>query len=160
MNQSATRSPPQIVLAHQNQLFTLRNYQKQVISDTYNLIRRGEKRILLFSPTGSDKTVIGSKIIYDAVSRSKKVLFVVHREILVNQTQNKFSAFSLRCGFIKAGWQEDSTAPVHIASVQTLACRHHWHNWHFDVIFFDECHLVAFAAVSHRMLSDIFPDAL
>ncbi len=88
------------------------------------------------------------------------MLFVVHREIIVNQTQNKLSAFGLRCGFIKAGWQEDSNAPVHIASVQTLACRHHWHNWHFDVIFFDECHLVAFAAVSNRILSDIFPHAL
>ncbi len=93
------------MLAEQIQPFRLRDYQKQVIYDTYNLIRRGEKRILLFAPTGGGKTLLASKITSDAVSRSKRVLFVVHREILVNQTANKFKAFGLRCGFIKAGLQ-------------------------------------------------------
>ncbi|MDJ0747426.1 MAG: DEAD/DEAH box helicase family protein [Xenococcaceae cyanobacterium MO_167.B27] len=107
----------------QIQPFTLRDYQKQVIYDTYNLIRLGEKRILLFAPTGAGKTLLASKITRDAVSRGKRVLFVVHRDILVAQTAKKFKAFGLRCGFIKAGWAEDANAPVQIASVQTLACR-------------------------------------
>ena len=148
------------MLAQEIKPFTLRPYQKKVISDTYSLIKQGQKRVMIFSATGSGKTIIASKIVYDAVSRSKRVLFVVHREILVNQTYNKFSAFGLRCGFIKAGWAEDANAPVQIASVQTLACRDNWKNQHFDVIFYDECHLVAFAAVSRQMMSEIFPNAL
>ncbi len=148
------------MLAQQIKPFTLRNYQKQAISDTYSLIRQGEKRILLFAATGAGKTILGSKITSDAVSRGKRVLFVVHREILVSQTYNKFSAFGLRCGFIKAGWDEDELAKVQIASVQTLACRESWKNQHFDVIFYDECHLVAFAAISRQMMSEIFPNAL
>lgn len=115
---------------------------------------------MLFAPTGSGKTVISSKVTYDAVSRSKRVLFVVHRDILVSQTAKKLKAFGLRCGFIKAGWDEDESAPVQVASVQTLACRDNWKNQHFDLIFFDECHLVAFAAVCRQMMSEIMPNAL
>ncbi|MDJ0647145.1 MAG: DEAD/DEAH box helicase [Xenococcaceae cyanobacterium MO_188.B19] len=148
------------MLAQQIQPFTLRNYQKQAISDTYNLIRQGEKRILLFAATGAGKTLLASKITSDAVSRGKRVLFVVHRDILVGQTANKFSAFGLRCGFIKAGWTEDASAKVQIASVQTLACRESWKNQDFDVIFYDECHLVAFAAVCRQMMSDIYRQSL
>ncbi len=150
------------MLAQQRQIqpFKLRDYQKQVIYDTYNLIRLGEKRILLFAPTGAGKTLLASKITRDAVSRGKRVLFVVHRDILVGQTAKKFKAFGLRCGFIKAGWAEDENAPVQIASVQTLACRENWKKQHFDVIFYDECHLVAFAAICRQIMSDIYPGSL
>ena len=140
--------------------FTLRDYQKKVISDTYNLIKLGNKRILLFAPTGAGKTIIATKVVCDATSRGKRTLFVVHREILVSQTAKKFRAFGLRCGFIKSGWEEDVSAPVQIASVQTLDCRDNWKNQHFDVIFYDECHLVAFAAVCRQIMSEIMPNAL
>ena len=63
--------------------FSLRDYQIKVISDCYRLIKKGEKRILLFAPTGSGKTLIASRVVSDATSRGKKVLFVVHREVLI-----------------------------------------------------------------------------
>ena len=134
-------------------MFALRDYQQQVISDTYNFIRQQVKRILIFAPTGAGKTIIITRLICDAVSRGRKVLFVVHREILVNQTFNQFAAANLQCGFIKAGWQEDSSAPVQIASVQTLSKREDWKQLKFDVIVFDECHLVAFAAICQEMMA-------
>lgn len=141
-------------------MFALRNYQQQVIRDTYNLIRQRVRNILIFAPTGAGKTIIITRLICDAVSRGRKVLFVVHREILVNQTFNKFAAANLQCGFIKAGWQEDSSAPVQIASVQTLSKREDWKQLKFDVIVFDECHLVAFAAICQEMMAFIFPNAI
>lgn len=48
--------------------FTLRDYQKKAIADTYKLIRQSEKKILLFAPTGGGKTIIATKIVYDAIN--------------------------------------------------------------------------------------------
>ena len=141
-------------------MFALRDYQQQVIRDTYTLIRQQVRRILIFAPTGAGKTIIATKIVSDAVSRGKRVLFVVHREILVSQTDNKFSTVGLECGFIKAGWLENSDALVQIASVQTLPKRESWKTLDFDVILFDECHLVAFASICQQMIADIFPHAI
>ncbi|MGL5938850.1 MAG: DEAD/DEAH box helicase [Waterburya sp.] len=141
-------------------MFTLRKYQQQVIADAYNHIRQGKKRILIFAPTGAGKTIIATKIVRDAISRHKKVLFVVHREILVNQTFTKFSAVGLKCGFFKAGWPEDINARIQIASVQTLPKRTEWKQLSFDLIIFDECHLVAFSSICSQMRTEIFPDAI
>jgi len=53
----------------------LREYQQQVVREVYALIKKGIKRILLFSPTGSGKTLNGGGIVADAVSRGRRVLF-------------------------------------------------------------------------------------
>jgi superfamily II DNA or RNA helicase len=140
--------------------FALRDYQQQVIADTYGHIRSGSKRILIFAPTGAGKTIIATRVVSDAVSRQKKVLFVVHREVLISQTFNKFSAAGLKCGFIKAGWSEDTDAEVQIASVQTLPKRKTWKQLSVDLIIFDECHLVAFSTICQQMMGSIFPDAI
>ncbi|WP_036486839.1 DEAD/DEAH box helicase [Myxosarcina sp. GI1] len=140
--------------------YTLRNYQKKAVSDTYNLIRQSVKRILLVSATGSGKTLIATKVIFDAVSRNKRVLFVVHRDILIAQTYNKFAAVGLNCGFFKAGWEENIDANVQIASVQTLPNRQKWKECKFDLIIFDECHLVAFSSICQQIMQIFFPDAI
>lgn len=141
-------------------MFTLRPYQQQVIFDTYNCIRRGEKKVLIFAPTGAGKTVIVTKIVADAVGRGKKVLFVVHREILISQTHNKFRTLDLQCGFIKAGLPENRNAQIQIASVQTLPKRENWQHFNFDVVVFDECHLVAFSKICRQMMEKILPNAI
>ena len=141
-------------------MFSLRPYQKEVVRNCYSLIRKGIKRILIFAPTGAGKTVIIARIVKDAVSRDRQVLFVVHRQILISQTYQKLSSLELECGFIKAGWKENRTANVQIASVQTLASRQWWHQLQFDLIIFDEAHLTAFNAISQQMLSSLFPNVL
>lgn len=88
----------------------LRPYQSKVIGDTYQLIKSGKQRILIFAPTGAGKTIIASQIAAHAVSRGRHVMFVVHRDILVKQTYNKIQQFGLNCGFIKAKWPENRTA--------------------------------------------------
>lgn len=141
-------------------MFSLRSYQKEVVRNSYALIRQGIKRILIFAPTGAGKTVIATKIVYDAVSRGRKVLFVVHRDILVSQTYAKFFAVGLECGFIKAGWQQNRDAPVQIASVQTLLLRQDWRELNISLILFDECHIIAFHKISQQMMNEIFPQAI
>ena len=141
-------------------MFTLRPYQKKAVSDTYQLIRSQRKKILLFAPTGAGKTLMSSRLVSDAVSRQKKVLFVVHREILINQTYNKMQKFGLKCGFIKAGYQENRDALVQIASVQTLPRRQWWRQYQADVVVLDECHLTAFSSIVGEMMSQVWKDAI
>lgn len=141
-------------------MFALRPYQQQIIYDCYSYIRQGIKRILLFSPTGSGKTVLAAKVIADAVSKNRRVLFIVHRDILVSQTYNKLRAVNLECGFIKSGWQENIAAPVQIASIQSLPTRTEWLKSSFDLIICDEAHITAFGKIFRQMLDLIFPEAI
>ena len=140
--------------------FTLRGYQQKAISDVYSLIRKSVKKILIFAPTGGGKTIIATKIVYDAVSRYKQVLFVVHRDILVKQTNDKFASVGLKCGFFKAGWNENIDASIQIASVQTLPNRQKWKALNYDVVIFDECHILAFSKICISMMEETFPNAI
>lgn len=141
-------------------MFVLRDYQQKIVGDCYRSIRQGHRKILLFAPTGAGKTVIITKIISDAVSKGRRILFVVHRDVLVSQTYSKLAALSLNCGFFKAGWEENLDAPVQIASVQTLPKRNTWRSLKFDVIVFDECHIVAFSKICQQMMGEIYPNAI
>ncbi len=137
----------------------LRDYQRRVIAEVYAQIQAGMRRILLVAPTGSGKTVIASQLVAQAASRNQRVLFLVHREVLVEQTWEKFQSFGLSAGFIKSGWQEDRTALLQIASVQTLHRRHWWKSFNPDLVLLDEAHIVAWVSVVERMMATDCPDA-
>ncbi len=138
----------------------LRDYQKQVINDLYSKIRAGFKRILLFAPTGSGKTLIGSQVIFHAQSKGRRSIFLVHRDILISQTAEKLKSFNVNCGFIKSGWTEDRNALVQLGSVQTMSRRHWWKDFDAQIILIDECHLTAFSAVVQQMMVNIYPNAI
>ena len=139
----------------------LRDYQKQVISDLYAKIREGFKRILLFAPTGSGKTLISSRVIADAQSKGRKSLFIVHRDILISQTAEKLKSFNVNCGFIKSGWTEDKNAMVQLGSIQTMVKRQWWkQDFQPQVVLIDECHLTAFSAVVRQMMAQTYPNAI
>lgn len=133
----------------------LRDYQIQFIRNIYNEIRAGSKRILGVSGTGSGKTVIASKIVADAVKKERKVLFIVHLDVLVGQTYEKFAAFGIDCGFIKAGWQENRNALVQIASAQTLPRRTWWKEEFIpDLIICDEAHETTWMSVVSQLIEE------
>lgn len=139
---------------------SLRPYQQQVVREVYNHIRSGLKRILVVAATGSGKTIISAQIVADAASRGRRILFIVHRDMLVSQTYDKFQKFGLECGFIKAGWAENRNALVQIASVQTLPRRQWWYEFAADVIVLDEAHITGFSAVTQKVLEDVYPVAI
>lgn len=139
----------------------LRPYQKKFINDVYAHIKAGTKRILGFSATGSGKTVISAQVASHAAARGRRVMIVVHREILIDQSYSKFCAFGLNdCGFIKSGRQENRDSLVQIASIQTLAKRNWWHEYPADLIMLDEVHITGFASVVKQMISQIYPQAI
>jgi superfamily II DNA or RNA helicase len=131
---------------------TLRPYQVNLIKDLYIKLEEGYKRIAVIAGTGAGKTVIGGQICAHAESRGCRLLFLVHLDVLVGQTYEKMKAFGLHCGFIKSGWREDPTAPIQIASVQTMMKRTWWRNWQADVILYDEGHTTVFSQVGQKLM--------
>jgi DNA repair protein RadD len=131
---------------------TLRPYQSQLIKDLYVKLGSGARRVAIIAGTGAGKTVIGGKICADTAARGCRLLFIVHLDVLVGQTYEKMKAFGLHCGFIKAGWREDPTAPIQIASIQTMAQRDWWRTWKAHVVFFDEGHTTVFSQVGQDVI--------
>ena len=134
-------------------------YQREVRSQVYNAVRDGKRKILIFAPTGAGKTVLAGQIVADAVSKGRRVLFIVDLDVLIPQTWQKFRQFGLECGFIKAGWQENRTDAVQIASAQTLPRRSWWQSYSPDLIILDEAHKTAWKTVVRRMMAQTYPDA-
>lgn len=142
-------------------VYELYPFQKTVVAQTYGSIRRGAKRVLIVSPTGSGKTVISSRIVKDAASRKRLVLIVVHREELVSQTYEKLQDSGISdCGFIKAGWSEDRKAQIQIASVQTLLRRDWWQELPFDLVLLDEAHITGWHKIIQKTINEIHPSAI
>lgn len=136
----------------------LRPYQVALINDLYRTLNQGHKRVAILAGTGAGKTVISGQICHHAEAAGKRLLFLVHLDVLVGQTYEKMQAFGLHCGFIKAGWAENREAPIQIASIQTMAKRRWWRKWPADVVFFDEGHITLFSQVGQSVLKT-FPDA-
>jgi superfamily II DNA or RNA helicase len=132
----------------------LRDYQKKVVRQLYERIRAGNRRILVFAPPGSGKTIMASQIVAHAVQRGRRVLF------LVQQTAEKFERFGLECGYIKGGLRENREALAQIASVQTLGNRQWWRDLSVDVVVLDECHITAFASEVRELMRSLFPQAI
>ncbi|HEY9866090.1 MAG TPA: DEAD/DEAH box helicase family protein, partial [Candidatus Obscuribacterales bacterium] len=125
--------------------FELRDYQKELKSHIYQLIWDGYKRILVYSPTGSGKTAILSAIIWDAVSRNKRCMLIVHRDFLVEQSKTAMVKSGINpddIGVLKAGYREDRDRPIQIAGLQSLQNRPTPDG--LDLIILDECHSTAF----------------
>lgn len=139
---------------------TLRPYQNQLIKDLYVKLGQGHRRVAIIAGTGAGKTVIGGKICADTAARGLKLMFLVHLDVLVGQTYKKMQAFGLRCGFIKAGWQEDPTAPIQIASIQTMEKRSWWRKFPANVVFFDEGHTTVFSQIGQEIIYETHPKAV
>lgn len=125
--------------------FELRDYQKELKSHIYQLIRDDYKRILVYAPTGSGKTAILSSILSDALSRNKRAMLIVHRDFLVEQSRTamiKTGIDSNNIGIIKAGYKEDRDRMIQIAELQSLQNRPTPNG--LDLVILDECHSTAF----------------
>jgi superfamily II DNA or RNA helicase len=120
-------------------------------------MRRGVRRILLTSPTGSGKTILMAHMTRGAVARNKRVHLWVHRRELLKQTVNTFSdGADLSVGIVSAGVRMDAREPVQICSVQSLRRRFE-HLPQPDVVIVDEAHHQA--SKSYADLAEKFPRA-
>lgn len=133
--------------------FKPREYQIQIKKDLYKKINQGAKKVVIVAPTGSGKTWISTNIINDAVSRNRKVLFLIHRDVLAEQTAKTLEKSGLNCGFIMGSKKANPSAQIQVASVQTLARRKL--DFEPDLIFYDECHLTAYTTIGKKFLTEL-----
>ena len=141
--------------SRENPKIELRTYQKEVIKQIYRYYRLGIKSVLLAAPTGSGKTLTATHIVKDALSKLCKVLFIVHREPLIDQTVNTLINYgipAIQIGYVKAGYPKpEGHELVIVASIQTLARRDYPEG--MGLVIFDECHTTAFYNSARQLIN-------
>jgi len=95
--------------------------------------------VMFAMATRLGKTVIATDIIKGFLLKSKRVLFIAHREELITQSWNTFHKNKIFSGIIKAGMEPNYSLPCQVASIQTLIRRK---LPPADLIICDECHHV------------------
>lgn len=119
----------------------LRPHQQAAIDGLRREFGSGNRRVVLQAPTGFGKTLTAAKIIESALAKGKRVLFTVPRLSLVGQAIEDFEREGIRhIGVIQSDHpRTDASAPVQVATVQTLARRMKITK-PFDLVIVDECH--------------------
>lgn len=104
-------------------MFNLRSYQTDLISRIAADFSSGIQRVCAVAPCGAGKTVVVGWMAGKTALVNKRVLFLVHRRELIDQSDRTFTAMNIRHGIISAGIPADYESSVQIGSVQTVARR-------------------------------------
>jgi len=128
---------------------TPRYYQQVAINRTIEAIAKGRNRILLVMATGTGKTLTAFQIIWRLwkAGMKKRILFLVDRNILVDQTRiNDFKPFGQVMTKISKR-QVDKAYEVYLSLYQAVTGSEEEKNIYkqfspdfFDLIVVDECH--------------------
>jgi superfamily II DNA or RNA helicase len=117
---------------------------------------KGSRDIVLVIPTGGGKTATGGTFAANGVARGNPVLWLAHRTELIDQAAETLRNLGLHVGEIQADRTRDTTAPVQVATVQTLAAR--GETPPAKIVVHDECHHTT--AATFRGVKDRYPDAV
>lgn len=106
-------------------MIDLRPHQQNALTQLRQSLARGARRPMLQAPTGFGKTRLAAAITDGARQKGNRVLFIVPRLSLVNQTVWEFAALGIvETGVIQGNHElTDWNAPIQIATVQTLKRR-------------------------------------
>src|SRR5271166_2896378 len=129
----------------------LRPDQELAVEALRRSLASGHKRPLLMGPTGYGKTLTAAHIIRRTLDKGNRGIFTVPALSLIDQTVAAFEAEGIDCVGVMQGYHPmtDSTQPVQVCSVQTLARRQ---KPEAAIIIIDEAHL-AFKSV-HEWMAD------
>lgn len=123
----------------------LRPYQRQALQAVIAAFREGKRAVGISLPTGTGKTIIFCALTRGMVEAGGRVLVVVHRDELLQQTLEKLSLVypdHPPVGVVKAKDFEPDCSVV-VASVQTLWRRLDKMREPFDLVVIDEAHHTA-----------------
>jgi superfamily II DNA or RNA helicase len=119
----------------------LRPFQATAVAEIRAAFMAGHRRVLFVLPTGGGKTYTFVYIAEQAAIRGNRVCILVHRQELVDQASRSLHAIGCRHGIIAAGYRQDLSHGVQVASVQTLARRlHQIPAGFFQLLIVDEAH--------------------
>lgn len=99
--------------------------------------RQGRRSILIVAPTGSGKTFMGSRFASGGLSKGSRVLWLAHREELIDQAADALREVGAEPGII-APWARRDSSPLQVASIQTLLARGEFPE--ADILVLDEAH--------------------
>lgn len=121
-----------------------RKYQTEAIDIVFKKLSTKVKSQLIVMATGLGKTFIATQIstkFGEDIKKSSRVLFVAHREELIEQSREAFDDFyPMQSGIVKGPLFEIDKKIV-VASVQTITNRlDRIKDKYFDLIFIDEAH--------------------
>ena len=114
-------------------------FQAQSKNELREALRRGLRRIVLCSPTGSGKTEIAMSIVADVARKGGRCTFVVDRQTLVRQTSDRFNRAGIRHGMLMGADTHTTWSKVIVACSPTLENRG-WAGPPPDLTIIDECH--------------------
>jgi DNA repair protein RadD len=100
----------------------LRDYQEKILSEIRDKMRAGEKSILTVAPTGSGKTAMFASIAKGAASKTNRVLILVHRREIMEQTLGSLFRLGVVSGQIAAG-RSSTQDTIQTAMTSTLVHR-------------------------------------
>jgi ATP-dependent helicase IRC3 len=125
--------------------YSPRPYQKKAVDAVLSRFKTHSTKLLLHLPTGAGKTVIAILIIekFLALSETGKILFIAHREEILDQTQKTIKRHlpTIDVQIEQGARHSSQEAQITIASVQSLIKRKEQYNpQEFSMIICDECH--------------------
>jgi len=130
--------------------------QKEALEVLKNSRMSGQNKGLVVMATGLGKTILAALDVAEV--KPNKILFVAHREEILNQSKNSFKNFipNKKYGFYK-GKNKDLNNEYIFASIQTLGKKSQLEKFkknEFDYIIIDEFHHVG--AKSYKNLVEYF----
>jgi DNA repair protein RadD len=118
----------------------LRDYQAQGLREIRAAIDSGERSILYVLPTGGGKTVMFATMARSLASRRERVLILVHRKEILEQTLGSLYRLGVTAGQVVAG-RPTTQDSIQVGMVQTVV-RRLASMRRPDLIVFDEAHHV------------------
>lgn len=125
-------------------MFKLRSYQQETVDKIYQSMLGGHRSIMVQQPPRTGKTVIMADIARRTTVKGNRILFVVHRQEIVQQVIKTFKANDVDMSLAKIGMVQTITRHVNDLDPPSI-------------IFVDEAHHVL--AKSYRRILDAFPKA-
>jgi DNA repair protein RadD len=101
---------------------------------------KGARAICLQMPCGGGKTRTGTEVFGGALRKGRRVLWIAHREELLDQGADSLRRLGYDVGIIKADRAANPLAPIQVASALTLHKRPESLPENISIIISDECH--------------------
>lgn len=115
----------------------LRYYQQDSITLAKNSLSQGNKRVIIDLATGGGKSLVCEAIIQGALSKCKRVMFLVNRVQLADQMSDHLNRAKISHGIIQGSNTRSTYSDCVIASIDTIHARGYPD---VDLIIGDEIH--------------------
>ena len=143
---------PGMSQVEQAKTLSLRDYQLNMKRDFYGHVRDGAKKVLIVAGTGAGKTELATAIAQDALSKGRRVSFIVHRDNLCRQTIKRFSKYGLNPSAVHPHFPKEYDNPCQVVSIQTMARRPKDLWLLSDIVLYDEAHITSWSTLGKQLI--------